>query len=153
MVFHSRFGYVVVCNDKRVTVIISGHQVESGIMPAKRQDDDLLLIKASQAWPFVDTLSRLGGPVVTLCRRAGIPLKAVRSKRGVIGGRSLWRFVEYASEHMNLEHFGYLTAVDHPVDSAGQLGGFRLRMAPTLDHMLRCFVEDIRSETTGTRYS
>jgi AraC-like DNA-binding protein len=71
----------------------------------------------------------------------------------VIGGRSLWRFVQYASEYMKLEHFGYLTAVEHPVDSAGQLGGLRLRMAPTLDHLLRCFVEDIRSETNGTRYS
>ena len=143
----------VVCNDNRIAVIISGHPIEFEIMPAKRQDDDLILIKASQAWPFVDTLARLGGPVAELCRQAGMPLNAVRSKRGVIGGISLWRFVKYASEYMNLDHFGYLTAVEHPVDSAGQLGGFRLRMAPTLDHMLRCFVEDIHSETTGTRYS
>ncbi len=117
------------------------------------KDNDLILIRASQAWPFVDTLTRLGGPVVTLCRRAGMPLKAVRAKRGVIGGRSLWRFVGYASEHMNLEHFGYLTAVDHPVNSAGRLGSFRLRMAPTLEHLVRYFIEDIRSQTTGIRYS
>jgi len=119
----------------------------------RRTNNELHLIKAAQAWPFVDTVSRLGGPVVSLSRRAGMPLKAVRQKRGVIGEHSLWRFVEIAADQLHLEHFGYLTAVDHPVDSTKELGGFRLRMASTIEDLLQFFIEDVHAESTGTHYS
>ncbi|RLA26717.1 MAG: hypothetical protein DRR15_19365 [Gammaproteobacteria bacterium] len=134
-------------------IIIAGHQVESGLKTRHRNSNELYLIKAAQAWPFVDTVSRLGGPVVSLCRKAGMPLKAVRKKSGVIGEHSLWRFVEIVADQLDLEHFGYLTATEHPVDSTGELGNFRLRMAPTLEDLLQFFIEDVRAESTGTYYS
>jgi len=122
-------------------------------MTARTQNDNTIhLIRAAQAWPFVDTLSRLGGPVVSLSRRAGMPLEAARNKRGVIGEYSLWRFVEYAAEQLKLDHFGYLTAVQHPVNSTGELGGFRMRMAPTVKDLLRYFIEDVQTQSTGTNY-
>jgi len=134
-------------------IIIAGHEVESGLKTRHRNSNELYLIKAAQAWPFVDTVSRLGGPVVSLCRQAGMPLKTVRKKSGVIGEHSLWRFVEIVADQLDLEHFGYLTATEHPVDFTGELGNFRLRMAPTLEDLLRFFIEDVRAESTGTDYS
>jgi len=143
----------VACDDNSLGIIISDHKVETGSKVQSRDNNELYFIKAAQAWPFVDTVSRRGGPVVSLCRQAGMPLKAVRQKSGVIGEHSLWRFVEIAAKQLDLEHFGYLTAVEHPVDSAGKLGNLRLRMAPTLEDLLRFFIEDVRAESTGTYYS
>lgn len=120
---------------------------------ATTRHSDVHLIKAAQVWPFVDTVSRRGGPVVSLCRKAGLPLKAVREKRGVVGEHAAWRFVEYASEQLGLDHFGYICAVEHPVDSTRELGGLRMRMAPTLEKLLEYFIEDVRAEDTGTPYS
>ena len=116
------------------------------------RDSDLLLIKAAQVWPFYDTVARHGGPVASLCRKAGLPLDAVRDKRGVVGEHSAWRFVQYAAEHLGLDHLGYLSAVEHPIDSTGELGGLRMRMAPTLGKSLEFFIEDIRAEDTGAPY-
>ena len=82
-----------------------------------------------------------------------LPLEAVRRKRGVVGERSAWRFIEYAVDQLGLQHLGYLTAVEHPVGSTGDLGGLRLRMAPTLAKLLEFFIEDVRAESTGTYYS
>ena len=114
---------------------------------------DIHLIKAAQVWPFLDTVSRRGGPVVSLCRKAGLPLEAVRKKRGVVGQRAAWRFVEYASQQLGLEHLGYLCAVEHPVDSTHELGGLRMRLAPNLRKILEFFIEDVRAEDTGVPYS
>ena len=121
-------------------------------MPATKHSD-LHLIKAAQVWPFVDTVSRRGGSVVTLCRKAGLPLKAVRDQRGVVGEHAAWKFIEYASEQLGLEHLGYICAIEHPVDSTRELGGLRMRMAPTLRKLLEYFIEDVRAEDTGTPYS
>jgi AraC-like DNA-binding protein len=114
--------------------------------------NDVHLIKAAQVWPFVDTVSRRGGSVVSLCRKAGLPFKAVRDKRGVVGEHSVWRFIEYASEQLGLDHLGYICAIEHPVDSTRELGGLRMRMAPTLEKLLEYFIEDVRAEATGTPY-
>ena len=114
---------------------------------------DIHLIKASQVWPFLDTVSRRGGSVVSLCRKAGLPLHAVRNRQGVVGERAAWRFIEYAAEHLGLEHLGYLCAVEHPVNSARGLGGLRMRLAPTLGKVLEFFIEDVRAENTGVPYS
>jgi AraC-like DNA-binding protein len=120
---------------------------------AANKQSDIHLIKAAQVWPFLDTVSRRGGSVVSLCRKAGLPLDAVRRKKGVVGERAAWRFIEEASEQLCLEHLGYLCAVEHPVDSARELGGLRMRMAPTLQKMLEFFIEDVRTENTGVPYS
>lgn len=50
-----------------------------------------------------------------------MPVEAVRSGEGVIGEHSLRDFVGLASQHLDCEHFGYLTAVDHPIILTGQL--------------------------------
>jgi AraC-like DNA-binding protein len=118
-----------------------------------REKRDLLLVKAAQVWPLLDTVSRRGGAVVSLCHRAGLPLDDVREKRGVVGERSAWRFLGYASKALGLEHLGYIAAVEHPVQSTGEVGGLRVRMAPSLGRLLEFFIEDIHRESAGTYYS
>ena len=118
-----------------------------------RANRDLLLVNAAQVWPFLDTVSRHGGKVAPLCRRADLPLDAVRKKRGVVGERSAWRFMGYASKALDMEHLGYIAAVEHPIQSTGEVGGLRLRMAPSLGKLLEFFIEDIRHESSGTYYS
>jgi len=113
---------------------------------------DLYLIKAAQAAPFVETAKLLGARVDLLSRAAGLPLEAVRRRDGVVGERSLWRFIELAVEETGLEHFGYRVALDHPVSSEALLGGFPIRQAPTLRRLLDRLFEDLRSESSGVRY-
>lgn len=114
---------------------------------------ELYLIEASQAAPFVETLTRLGAPVTHLARQAGMPLAIVKRGSGVIGERSLWRFLEYAANLFPGENLGYLTALEHPVTHVAQLGGLRMRLAPSLEHILLNFMEDVRGQSTGAVYS
>ena len=86
-------------------------------MPAKK----ILLLKAAQAKPFVETAMRLGAPVKSLARQASMPIRPVLAGEGVIGEHSLWRFIELAGRHCSCEQIGYLTALDHPVTSTGLL--------------------------------
>jgi len=109
-------------------------------------------IEAAQAAPFVDTLTKLGAPVSRLARRAGMPLDPIRKGAGVIGERSLWRFIEYASELFPHENLGYRTALEHPVTNIAQLGGMRMRLADSLEQVLNNFVEDVKTESTGADY-
>ena len=114
---------------------------------------ELYLIAASQAAPFVNTLRNLGAPVEKHASHAGMPLDVVKSGAGVIGERSLWRFLEYASEMFPDENLGYRTALEHPVTNVAQLGGLRIRMASSLREILANFVDDVRTESTGADYS
>lgn len=112
-------------------------------MPRK----EIFLIRAAQAKPFFETASRLGAPVKALARHAGIPIKAVRSGEGVIGEHSLWRFVELSAQHLGIDHFGYLTAVDHPINQTGQLGGLEITLAHSLREILEIFSRDVMTES------
>jgi hypothetical protein len=84
-------------NDNRSRVIISDQFAESTLVTRTPRDSELLLIKAAQVWSFYDTVVRHGGPVASLCNKAGLPLDAVRDKRGVVGEHAAWRFVHYAA--------------------------------------------------------
>lgn len=119
---------------------------------AARNTDDLVLIKAAQVWPFVDTISRRGADIAALAQRAGLPLDAVIEKQGYVGERSAWRFIGFAAQELGNEHLGHLVAVEHPVQSTGELGGMRMRMACSLGTLLECFVEDVTYENNGARY-
>ena len=112
-------------------------------MPRKQ----IYLVKAAQAKPFFETASRLGAPARALARHAGMPIKAVRSGEGVIGEHSLWRFVELAAQHLGCDHFGYLTAVDHPITRTGQLGGMEITLARSLREILEIFNHDVMTES------
>lgn len=114
---------------------------------------DVHLLKAAQARPFVETLTRMGAPIELLSRSAGLPLGAVRQGRGVIGERSLWRLLEGALELDGMEFLGYRAAIEQPVTSTAKLGGLRMRQAPTLERLLRYFIQDARAESTGARFS
>jgi len=113
---------------------------------------ELYFIKAAQAWPFVDTLTRLGAPVEVLARQAGMPLDAVRQRMGIIGERALWRFIAYGAKSVDQKFLGYRTALEHPVTKAADLGGLNLRVAPTLESIFELFVKDVRTESTGADY-
>jgi len=82
-----------------------------------------------------------------------MPLDAVLEGKGVIGERSLWRFIEYAADHEDYKLLGYDSAQSNPITTLGQIGGFRMRLAPTLKVLLEYFIADIQSESTGTFYS
>lgn len=118
-----------------------------------RTNRDLLLVDAAQAWPLFDTVSRCGVEIASICRKAGLPLDAVRKKRGVIGERSVWRFMGYASQAYNMEHLGYMAATEHAVQFTGEVGGLRVRMAPSLGKLLEFFIEDVRHASEGTYYT
>jgi len=113
---------------------------------------ELYFIKAAQAKPFVDTLTRLGAPVELLARQAGMPIDAVRQGTGVIGERSLWRFLSYGAKSVNQEFLGYHTALEHPVTKAAKIGGLNLRLAPTLESIFEYFLKDVRAEANGADY-
>ncbi|SLN70613.1 DNA-binding transcriptional regulator AraC [Roseovarius albus] len=122
-------------------------------MNQRQSNEELILIKASQVWPFMDVVSRLGGNIEDLAERAGLPLDAVLEKKGVIGERSAWRFAGFAAQSLGNEHLGYLVATEHPVHSVGELGGMRVRMAPTIGKLLQFFIEDVTYENNGAKYS
>jgi len=117
-----------------------------------RETPEFYFIEAAQAAPFVDTLTRLGAPVGQLARQAGMPLSIIKSGAGVIGERSLWRFLEYASKLFPHENLGYRTALEHPVTNVAQLGGLQMRLADSLEQILHNFVEDVKTESTGADY-
>lgn len=122
-------------------------------MPKVSNNPELYFIEASQAAPFVETATRLGLPVRELAIQAGMPLDTVRSKQGVIGEHSLWRFLEYASNMVPEENLGYRTALEHPLTNAAQLGGLRMRLADSLEQILQNFIHDVKTESTGARYA
>lgn len=110
------------------------------------------LIRAAQAKPFVETASRLGAPVRKLAKKAGLPLKSVRADEGVIGEHSLWEFVTLASKHLNCEHFGYFSALDHPVHQTVQLGGMKITCAISLKEILEKFIREVITESDNCDY-
>lgn len=114
---------------------------------------DVHLIKAAQAAPIVSALEGIGAPVERLSAQAGMSLDAVQARHGVIGERSLWRFIEYSAAHEGYRLLGYDSAQLNPITSLGEIGGFRMRLAPTLKMLLEYFIADIQSESTGTLYS
>lgn len=120
---------------------------------SKRKSGELILIKAAQVWPFVNTISRHGGDVSALAKQAGLPLDAVTRKEGLIGERSAWRFIGFAAQTLGIEQLGHLVAVEHPIRSSGELGGMRLRMATNLERLLQFFIEDVKFENNGANYS
>ena len=123
------------------------------IVPYPSEIPEFYFIEVSQAAPFVDTLRNLGSPIEKLASQAGMPLDVIRNGSGVIGERSLWRFLEYASKLFPNENIGYRTALEHPVTSVAQLGGMRMRLATSLEQVLNNFVEDVKTESTGADYT
>lgn len=117
-------------------------------MPTK----EIHLIQAAQARPFIETAARLGAPVRSLARRAGMPLKEAQRGEGVIGERSLWKFVELAMQCPGCEQIGYLTALDHPVNRTGILGNMTITMASDLNSLLHTFTREVLSQSDGVQY-
>lgn len=118
----------------------------------KESRSDIVLIKAAQVMPFVETVSRRGGDLTTLSEKAGMPLEAVIERQGLIGERSAWRFIGYAADALGLEHLGHIVALEHAIQSTGELGGMRVRYAATLGKLLEFFIEDVTYENNGARY-
>jgi len=114
---------------------------------------EIHLIKASQAVPVLNTLERIGAPVERLSAQSKMPIDVVRGKQGVIGEFSLWRFIELSAKSEGYDNLGYDCAQSNPIRSVGELGGFHMRMAPTLKVILENFISDIRTECTSTFYS
>lgn len=94
----------------------------------------------------------MGAPVKALARHAGMPIKAVRSGEGVIGEHSLWNFVELSAQQLDCDHFGYLTAMDHPITLTGHLGGMRIALARSLSEILEIFNRDVMNESDMCDY-
>jgi len=113
----------------------------------------LHLIKAAQAIPFVNVLEEGGAPVRKLSERVGMPIDAVYAGKGVIGEYCVWRFIDLAAKHEQLDLLGYDVANQYPVDSVEKLGGIRTRTAATLKELLEYFIEDVQAESTGCPYS
>ena len=113
---------------------------------------EILLIKAAQARPFVETAQRLGVPVRSLAREAEMPFKPVLAGEGTIGEHSLWRFVELVGGRPGCEQIGYLTALDHPVTSSGKLGGMEITQAQSLRETLKLFVKEVVAESDHCDY-
>jgi len=82
-----------------------------------------------------------------------MPIDVVRGNQGVIGEFSLWRFIELSAKSEGYDTLGYDCAQSNPIRSVGELGGFHMRMAPTLKVILENFISDIRTECTSTFYS
>ena len=103
--------------------------------------------------PILRTLEQIGAPVERLSKQARMPLDVVRECRGVIGEFSLWKFIEISAKREGYHNLGYDCAQSGLITTVAELGGFRMRLAPTLKVILEYFIEDIRSESTSTFYS
>ena len=113
---------------------------------------EVLLVKAAQARPFVETAQRLGAPVKTIAFEAGMPYELVLAGEGAIGEHSLWRFIELVSEYPGCEQIGYLTALDHPVTNSGMLGGMEITQAKSLRETLDLFFKEVVNESDHCDY-
>ena len=113
----------------------------------------LHLIKVAQVIPFVNVLEQAGAPVRKLSERVGMPIDAVYAGKGVIGEYCVWRFIDLATKHQQLDLLGYDVAKQYPVNSVEGLGGIRTRTATTLKELLEYFIEDVQAESTGCSYS
>lgn len=111
------------------------------------------LIKSAQATPFVRVLEKAGTPVRKLSERAGMPIDAVYTGKGVIGEYALWRFIDLAAKHEQLDLLGYDVASQYPIHSVEGFGGVRTRTATTLKELLEYFIVDVQTESTGCPYS
>jgi len=109
-------------------------------------------IKAGHARPFISFLKSKNIPLKELADKAGLPLDAALEGEGVIGERSLWRFIDLAAQKNRLEFLGYECAVASPVISDGKLGAMRLADAPSLKHLLEQFFHYAMKESTGCVY-
>ncbi len=114
---------------------------------------DIHFIKAAQALPFVQQLEEIGVPVDHLSQQTKMPIDSVRQQCGVIAEYSVWQFIELCATKEGYNFLGYDCALRQPITSLDKLGGFRMRMAPTLKMILEYFINDIQSETTGAFYS
>jgi len=114
---------------------------------------DIHLIKAAQALPFVQYLEGIGTSVDCLSQQVKMPIDSVREQQGVIAEYSVWQFIELCADKEGHNFLGYDCAQRQPVSSLGELGGFHMRIAPTLKMILEHFINDIQSETTGAFYS
>jgi len=113
----------------------------------------LHLIKVAQVIPFVNVLKEAGAPVRKLSERVGMPIDAVYAGKGVVGEYCVWRFIDLAAKHEQLDLLGYDVANQYPVNSVDGLGGIRTRTATTLKELLEYFIEDVQAESTGCPYS
>lgn len=113
----------------------------------------LHLIKAAQAIPFVKVLEEAGAPVRKLSERVGMPIDAIYAGKGVVGEYCVWRFIDLAAKHEQLDLLGYDVANQYPVNSVEGLGGIRTRTATTLKELLEYFIDDAQEESTGCPYS
>ncbi len=114
---------------------------------------DIHLIKAAQALPFVQHLEDIGASVDRLSQQVKMPIDCVRQQQGIIAEYSVWQFIELCADKEAYDFLGYDCAQKQPVSSLGGLGGFHLRIAPTLKMILEHFIYDVQSETTGAFYS
>jgi hypothetical protein len=86
----------------------------------------LHLIKVAQVIPFVNVLEEAGAPVRKLSERVGMPIDAVYAGKGVVGEYCVWRFIDLAAKHEQLDLLGYDVAKQYPVNSVEGLGGLRI---------------------------
>lgn len=132
--------------DNRITRPIISGQVACAAMK------ELYLIEAHHALPFIGVLKARGAKIKSLARQAGLPLEAALHGKGIIGERSLWRFIEYAAQQQNDPLFGYHCAAASSVVENGRLGAMPLNLKPSLEELLRQFFIDARNESNGCNY-
>ena len=113
---------------------------------------ELYLIDAHHTLPFVRVLKSRGANIKSLARQAGLPLEAARYGKGVIGERSLWRFIEYAARQQKDPYFGYHCGAANSVVENGRLGAMPLNLKPSLEELLLQFFSDAKSESNGVNY-
>lgn len=114
---------------------------------------EIHFIKAGHAYPFVSLLSAENVAVRKLADQAGLPLDTVLEGNGVIGERSLWRFVDLAAHKLHRDFLGYEAATATPVFSGGKLGVMPIAEAPSLKGLLDQFFIEAMAESTGCVYA
>jgi len=113
---------------------------------------ELHLIQVRHAAPFIKVLKASGAPVKLLAKQSGLALDAVLKGEGVIGERSLWRFIEYAAKREGREFLGYESAVATPVVENGKFGVMPLHHESSLKSLLLQFFQDAQIESSGSHY-
>ncbi len=101
------------------------------------------LIRASQLFPFLKFLNRIGSPTDKLLKKLDLPRFKVEQSNSLIPEYSVWLLIEQVAQFEGIEDFGLQVALQTEVEDVG-LFGESLLNSPTLQDILNNFLNQIR---------
>ena len=109
------------------------------------------LHRVATVMPFLRYLGKVGAPVDSSLRRAGLPVFALEDPDCFVPSSKYWDFVADVSRREGIRDFGYRVARDSGVKSADSGLARRLASAPNLREALDCVCQFTNHQTSFSR--